>query len=248
MIEAVKMLGVKINPLTMGETVDVVDQEFIQKNKPLHLMGVNADKINQCCNDSKMMTIVNNCDIVNADGASVVLAGNYLGVDIPERVAGVDLMQELLKLAEKKAYSVYFLGAKEEVIQKMLTNFKNDYPNLVVAGHRNGYFNDNEIDLISEEIRQKKPQIVFVGITSPKKEYLIEKFLEDGSDSVFMGVGGSFDVLSGMIKRAPLWMQKSHLEWLYRVAKEPKRLFRRYFVGNIEFIKRVLKAKKEKSI
>lgn len=245
MIKEVEMLGVKINPLTMQETIDIVEQEFINQNIPLHLMGVNADKINQCYDDFNMMEIVNKCDIVNADGASVVLAGRYLGIDIPERVAGIDLMQELLELAEKKHYPVYFFGAKEEVLQKMLTNFQNDYPNLMVAGSRNGYFNDDEIDLITEDIRQKKPQIVFVGITSPKKEYLIESFLENGINSIFMGVGGSFDVLSGTISRAPLWMQKAHLEWLFRVANEPKRLFRRYFVGNVTFIKRVLKAKKE---
>lgn len=245
MIKTVEMLGIKLNPLTMDETVTVVDQEFIQKNKPLHLMGVNADKINQCYEDSNMMKIVNNCGVVNADGASVVLAGKYLGIDIPERVAGIDLMQELLKLSENKSYSVYFFGAKEEVVKKMLNNFKQVYPNLKVSGYRNGYFSDEEVDSISEDIRQKKPQIVFVGITSPKKEFLIERFLEDGIQSVFMGVGGSFDVLSGTIKRAPLWMQKAHLEWLFRVANEPKRLFKRYFVGNIGFINRVMKAKKD---
>lgn len=245
MIKTVEMLGIKLNPLTMDETVTVVDQEFIQKNKPLHLMGVNADKINQCYEDSNMMKIVNNCGVVNADGASVVLAGKYLGIDIPERVAGIDLMQELLKLSENKSYSVYFFGAKEEVVKKMLNNFKQVYPNLKVSGYRNGYFSDEDVDSISEDIRQKKPQIVFVGITSPKKEFLIERFLEDGIQSVFMGVGGSFDVLSGTIKRAPLWMQKAHLEWLFRVANEPKRLFKRYFVGNIGFINRVMKAKKD---
>ncbi|CAM2890871.1 UDP-N-acetyl-D-mannosamine transferase [Streptococcus acidominimus] len=245
MIKTVEMLGIKLNPLTMDETVTVVDQEFIQKNKPLHLMGVNADKINQCYEDSNMMKIVNNCGVVNADGASVVLAGKYLGIDIPERVAGIDLMQELLKLSENKSYSVYFFGAKEEVVKKMLNNFKQVYPNLKVSGYRNGYFSDEEVDSISEDIRQKKPQIVFVGITSPKKEFLIERFLEDGIQSVFMGVGGSFDVLSGTIKRAPLWMQKSHLEWLFRVMNEPRRLFKRYFVGNTKFIKTIVKEKRK---
>ncbi len=245
MMKTVEMLGIKLNPLTMDETVTVVDQEFIQKNKPLHLMGVNADKINQCYEDSNMMKIVNNCGVVNADGASVVLAGKYLGIDIPERVAGIDLMQELLKLSENKSYSVYFFGAKEEVVKKMLNNFKQVYPNLKVSGYRNGYFSDEEVDSISEDIRQKKPQIVFVGITSPKKEILIERFLEDGIQSVFMGVGGSFDVLSGTIKRAPLWMQKAHLEWLFRVMNEPRRLFKRYFVGNVEFIKAIVKEKRK---
>ncbi|MGT2775287.1 WecB/TagA/CpsF family glycosyltransferase [Streptococcus hyovaginalis] len=245
MIKTVEMLGIKLNPLTIDETVSVVDQEFIQKNKPLHLMGVNADKINQCYEDSNMMKIVNNCGVVNADGASVVLAGKYLGIDIPERVAGIDLMQELLKLSENKSYSVYFFGAKEEVLQKMLSAFKVDYPNLKVVGYRNGYFKDDEIDAISQDIASKAPQLVFVGITSPKKEILIERFMRDGVNSIFMGVGGSFDVLSGTIKRAPLWMQKSHLEWLFRVMNEPRRLFKRYFVGNTKFIKTIVKEKRK---
>lgn len=243
-MKTVSILGVKIHPFTMKETIEIVDKEFIQVNKPLHLMGVNADKINQCIDEPYMLEIVNNCDVVNADGASVVLAGKYLGVDIPERVAGIDLMQELLKVAEAQNYPVYFFGAKEEVLQKMLDNFKVDYPNLQVVGYRNGYFSDNEIDIISQDIAAAKPRLVFVGITSPKKEYLIEKFIADGINSVFMGVGGSFDVLSGMIPRAPKWMQNAHLEWLFRVANEPRRLFKRYFVGNIIFIKRVRQAKK----
>jgi len=157
----------------------------------------------------------------------------------------VDLMQELLHLANEKGYSVYFFGAKEEVLTDMLTIFKKDYPNLRVVGHRNGYFSAEEEEAIQEDIREKNPDFVFVGITSPKKEYLIQKFMDNGVNSVFMGVGGSFDVLSGHIKRAPMWMQKANLEWLFRVANEPKRLFKRYFVGNATFIKRVVHEKRK---
>ena len=168
-----------------------------------------------------------------------------MGYQVPERVAGIDLMQELLRLANEKGYSVYFFGAKEEVLNDMLTIFKKDYPNLRVVGHRNGYFSAEEEEAIQEDIREKNPDFVFVGITSPKKEYLIQKFMDNGVNSVFMGVGGSFDVLSGHIKRAPLWMQHAHLEWLFRVANEPRRLFKRYFVGNATFIKRVLDEKRK---
>ncbi len=101
------------------------------------------------------------------------------------------------------------------------------------------------LEAIQEDIREKNPDFVFVGITSPKKEYLIQKFMDNGVNSVFMGVGGSFDVLSGHIKRAPMWMQKANLEWLFRVANEPKRLFKRYFVGNATFIKRVIHEKRK---
>ena len=228
----------------MAETVAATEQ-FVRDKKPLHLMGVNADKLNQCATDESIKKIVNESEIINADGASVVLAARYLGYAVPERVAGIDLMQELLRLANEKGYSVYFFGAKEEVLTDMLTIFKKDYPNLRVVGHRNGYFSAEEEEAIQEDIREKNPDFVFVGITSPKKEYLIQKFMDNGVNSVFMGVGGSFDVLSGHIKRAPMWMQKANLEWLFRVANEPKRLFKRYFVGNATFIKRVVHEKRK---
>lgn len=243
MLKNVSILGVKIHPLTISETIKEVEH-YIINQKPLHLMGVNADKINLCLKNQKMMQIVNDCDIINADGASVVLAGRFLGIDIPERVAGIDLMQDLLKLCEQKSYSVYFLGAKPEVLNKMLDVFEKDYPNLLVAGVRDGYFSDDELSGIESEIRKVKPAVVFVGITSPKKEYIVDQFLKNGVNSVFMGVGGSFDVLSGTIPRAPKWMQQNNLEWLFRVLKEPRRLFKRYFIGNMLFINRIIKEKR----
>ncbi|WP_247916630.1 WecB/TagA/CpsF family glycosyltransferase [Streptococcus oralis] len=244
MNERMQILGITIDPLTMKETVDAVEQ-YVLKNHPLHLMGVNADKINQCYEDEKIKKIVNESGIINADGASVVLASKFLGAPVPERVAGIDLMQNLLELSNKKGYSVYFFGAKEEILQDMLKVFKQRYPNLNVVGYRNGYFSPEDEKKIQEDIKERKPDFVFVGITSPKKEYIIQSFMDNGINTVFMGVGGSFDVLSGHIKRAPLWMQKLNLEWLFRVVNEPKRLFKRYFVGNVTFIKRVLDEKRK---
>lgn len=243
MNERIQILGITIDPLTMKETVDAVEQ-YVLKKHPLHLMGVNEDKINQCHEDEKIKKIVNESGIINADGASVVLASKFLGAPVPERVAGIDLMQNLLELSNKKGYSVYFFGAKEEILQDMLKAFKQRYPDLDVVGYRNGYFLPEDEEKIQEDIKDKKPDFVFVGITSPKKEYIIQSFMDNGINAVFMGVGGSFDVLSGHIKRAPLWMQKLNLEWLFRVANEPKRLFKRYFVGNISFIRKVLRAKR----
>lgn len=244
MNERIQLLGITIDPLTMRETVETVEQYVIQ-HRPLHLMGVNADKINQCHTDEKIKKIVNESGIINADGASVVLASKFLGTPVPERVAGIDLMQNLLELSNQKGYSVYFFGAKEEVLQDMLKIFKQRYPDLNVVGCRNGYFSSEDEEKIQEDVKESKPNFVFVGITSPKKEYIIQSFMDNGINAVFMGVGGSFDVLSGHIKRAPLWMQKLNLEWLFRVANEPKRLFKRYFVGNVTFIKRVLDEKRK---
>lgn len=246
MKKRVEILGVQLDPLTTAETLEKIEKDYLQPQVPLHLMGVNADKINLCQNDNRLRKIVNDCGIINADGASVVLAGKYLGIDIPERVAGIDLMQDLLKLCQKQGYSTYFFGAKQEVLEKMLANFQQEYPDLQVVGSRNGYFTNEELPAIIEDIRTKQPAVVFVGITSPKKEYIVEDCLNSGLNAVFMGVGGSFDVLSGTINRAPIWMQQIHLEWLFRVMNEPRRLFKRYFVGNARFIKQIVQLKKQR--
>lgn len=239
----ITMMNTVIDVLDMKETVELVD-EYIKTNTPLHLMGVNADKINELNSNPLMKEIVNKCGIINADGASVVLASKLLKKKLPERVAGVDLMIELVKLCCEKNYSIYLLGAKQSVVEQTRDVLMDKYSNLNIKGIHNGYFKEEQWDNISKELKKLKPDIVFVGITSPTKEYLIEYLQNDGNKSVFMGVGGSFDVISGNIPRAPKWMQKCNLEWLFRVIQEPKRLFKRYFVGNLKFIKLVIKEKR----
>lgn len=241
-VPRITILNTLIDPLSVQETIDLVEKYVITKT-PLHLMGVNADKINEVNRNERMKQIVNSCGIINADGASVIMAGKYLKKMLPERVAGIDMMQSLVELSERKGYSIYLLGAKQEVVERTYEVLKIKYPNLNVAGIHNGYFKEEDWSSIAKELKEKRPDFVFVGITSPLKEYLIEYLQDEGCDSVFMGVGGSFDVLSGKIPRAPIWMQKHNLEWLFRVIQEPNRLFKRYFVGNWIFIKSVIKEK-----
>lgn len=241
----ITILNTIIDVLSVQETINLVE-EYVKTKIPLHLMGVNADKINEVNGNERMKQIVNSCGIINADGASVIMASKYLKKPLPERVAGVDLMQSLVALSEKKGYSIYLLGAKQEVVEKTAEVLKNRHPKLKLVGFHNGYFKESDWPSISKELKDKNPDFVFVGSTSPLKEYLIEYLQEDGHRSVFMGVGGSFDVISGNIPRAPLWMQKANLEWLFRVMQEPRRLFKRYFVGNWVFIKAVFKEKRKK--
>lgn len=236
----ITILDTIVDVLTVNETIDLVES-YVKNKKPLHLMGVNADKINMLSVNPKLKNIVNNCGVINADGASVVLASKFLGKPLPERVAGIDLMQDLVELSAEKGYSVYLLGAKQEVVEKTSEVLKEKYPKLNIVGIKNGYFKEEDWPSICEELRIVNPDFVFVGITSPIKEYLVDYMQKQGLNCVFMGVGGSFDVISGYIPRAPKWMQKCHLEWLFRVIQEPKRLFKRYFVGNFEFIKNVIK-------
>lgn len=241
----IKILNTFIDVLNMQETIKLVEKYILNKT-PLHLMGVNADKINEVNENDLMKKIVNSCGIINADGASVVLASKYLNTPLPERVAGIDLMQNLVELCNRKGYSIYLLGAKQEVVEKTQNVLVSKFPNLIIKGIHNGYFKEADWVNISKEIKSQNPDIVFVGITSPIKEYLIEFLQNDGNDCVFMGVGGSFDVISGNIPRAPKWMQKMNLEWLFRVMQEPKRLFKRYFFGNTKFIKSIVKEKHTK--
>ena len=236
----ITLLGITVDVLTIQETMNLVEKYVITKT-PLHLMGVNADKINEAHHNERMKQIINSCGVVNADGASVVLASKFLNKPLPERVAGVDLMLRLIELSAAKGYSVYLLGGKQTVVEKTVTVLKNKHHGLNIVGFHNGYFSKSDWPIISKQINEKKPDFVFVGITSPLKEYLIEYFQDENNKSVFMGVGGSFDVISGNIKRAPRWMQKSNLEWLFRVIQEPRRLFKRYFLGNIKFINLVLR-------
>lgn len=240
------ILNTLIDKFTMDETIHEVNK-YIMGKEPLHLMGVNADKVNMLNQNERLKEIVNNCGIINADGASVVLASKYLKYPLPERVAGIDLMLGLIELAEQKGYSVYFLGAKQNVVERTAQVLQNKHPNLKISGIKNGYFSENQWEEVAENLEQKQPQIVFIGITSPIKEYLVEYLQSKGLTSVFMGVGGSFDVISGEIPRAPLWMQKINLEWLFRVLQEPRRLFKRYFIGNFKFIYSVILEKHKKA-
>lgn len=241
----ITILNTTIDVLNVRDTIRLVEK-YIKQKEPLHLMGVNADKINELNENERLKQIVNSCGIINADGASVIKASKYLGMPLPERVAGIDLMQSLVRLSEKRGYSVYLLGAKQEVVEKTAEVLKKKHPNLNLVGIHNGYFKEPEWPEISKILKSVHPDFVFVGITSPMKEYLIEYLQDDGNDSVFMGVGGSFDVISGAIPRAPKWMQKMGLEWLFRVIQEPKRLFKRYFVGNWVFINAIRKEKRKR--
>lgn len=238
----IEILGTIVDVLTTQQTLVLVEQ-YIRTKTPLHLMGVNADKINEVNRNDRLKKIVNNCGVINADGASVVLASRFLKKTLPERIAGIDLMQELICLSQKKGYKIYLLGAKQEVVQKTAKVLNEKYPNLKIVGIHNGYFEEREWKERSKEIKESNADIVFVGITSPLKEYLVDFLQKDGNNCVFMGVGGSFDVLSGNIKRAPMWMQKFSLEWLFRMLQEPRRLFKRYMIGNSTFIYAILKEK-----
>lgn len=236
----VEVMGCPVDPWDMAQTVEAT-RRAVGAGAFAHLIGVNADKLLQMRDDSWMDACVRRCEIVNADGASMVMASRRLGAPVPERVTGIDLMDALCALAAEQGWGVYLLGAAPGVALAAADELAERHAGLVVSGARDGYFPDEGWGAVAEEVRSSGARIAFVGITSPKKERLIEHFRELGLSGAFVGVGGSFDVLSGNIPRAPEWMQRSGLEWAFRMAQEPGRLVKRYAVGNTRFLALLLR-------
>lgn len=236
------ILGCPVHSLTMQQTLSII-AGAIEKRKQIHHVVVNAAKLVHMQKDKQLRDSVMSSDIINADGQSVVWAAKILGQPLPERVAGIDLMSNLVELAAQKKYKIFFLGAKEEVVSKVVEKYSKQYSPEIIAGYRNGYFTESNAQNVAEQIAESKADILFVAITSPKKEIFLNKYKSVISTPFIMGVGGSFDVVSGLVKRAPIWMQKNGLEWLYRVIQEPRRMWKRYLITNTLFIKAVLKTK-----
>ena len=237
----IHILNTSIHDLSMQETLQIVDST-ISKGEQLHHVVVNAGKIVAMQKDLQLRQSVNKSDLINADGQAVVWASKVLGKPLKERVAGIDLMVNLVQLAHQKNYKIFFFGAKEEVVKKVVETYTNKYSPNIIAGYRNGYFKKEEEQSIAKQIVESGANILFVAISSPTKEnFLFENKTLLQKVNFVMGVGGSFDVVAGKVKRAPLWMQKIGLEWFYRFAQEPKRMWKRYLVGNSKFIGLVLK-------
>ena len=236
------ILNTYVNAMSMDETVDAVE-EMIERRVPVQHVVINALKVNLMRKDENLRKIVNECPLINADGASIVLAAKMLKIPLKERVAGFDLFVRLVEEASDKNYKIYLFGAREEVVKKVKAIFERKYPTLQIVGYRNGYFTEADEPEIVKNMAESGADMMFVAFSSPKKEYWIRLYLKELNIPFVMGVGGSFDVIAGTTKRAPLWMQKCGMEWFYRFIQEPGRLWKRYLVGNVSFMIYVLQYK-----
>lgn len=234
-VKTSNLFDCEVASINLNETLKVVEK-IIDTNTYTQHVVLNAGKVVLMKKDSELKSIIKNCSLINADGQSIVWASKILGSPLPERVTGIDLMEKIIELASKKSYGIYFFGAKEEVVQKVVNHYKEVYPGLKLSGYRNGYFSNEENGEIVDSIKASNADILLVAFSSPKKEYWLSKYGEEMGVPFVMGVGGSFDVVAGVTKRAPKWMQKIGLEWFYRFAQEPKRMWKRYLVGNTKFI------------
>ncbi|WP_228111837.1 WecB/TagA/CpsF family glycosyltransferase [Zoogloea sp. 1C4] len=231
----IDLMGCKVDNLNMEETLGVVEG-FIHAGTPHQHVVVNVDKIVKANRDPALRQIINDCDLINADGMPVVWASRLLGKPLKERVTGVDLFEALMAQAAKKGWRVYLLGAREEVVSGVARLYPARYPGLTIAGYRNGYWKPEEEAQVVEQIAAARADILFVAISSPKKEAFLARYQAAMKIPFAMGVGGTFDVAVGLVKRAPVWMQNAGLEWFYRFLQEPRRMFRRYFIDDMAFV------------
>jgi N-acetylglucosaminyldiphosphoundecaprenol N-acetyl-beta-D-mannosaminyltransferase len=241
MSERITLMGCSIDNLSMEETLQTIEG-FIHTGKPHQHVVVNVDKLVKASRDPELRQIINDCALINVDGMPVVWASRLLGKPLKERVAGVDLFEALMRRAGDRGWRVFLLGAQEEVVSKVAATYQHKYPRLVLAGYRNGYWKGElEEAQVVEQIRDARPDLLFVAISSPKKEQFLGRWQAEMKIPFAMGVGGTFDVAIGHVRRAPVWMQKSGLEWFYRFLQEPRRMFRRYFIEDMAFLRLFIK-------
>jgi N-acetylglucosaminyldiphosphoundecaprenol N-acetyl-beta-D-mannosaminyltransferase len=236
-----ELLGCPIDALTLDQAAECC-VEAARARKSFLVGVVNAAKIVQLRDDAELRASVELADIVLADGMSVVWASRLLGSPLPARVTGIDLFEALLARAETGGLSVYLLGARPEVLRAVLAVLRVRHPRLVVAGYRDGYFGADEEPDVVRAIRESRAHFLFVGMPTPKKEIFLRVWREQLAGITCHGVGGSFDVLGGYVRRAPRLWQRLGLEWLYRLLQEPRRMWRRYLVTNTLFLARVGRA------
>jgi len=232
--ERAVVLDCAIDRLDMLQTLARC-QAIIEQGTFVQQVSINAAKLVALRHDADLRDVVNRCGLVNADGQSVVWASRLLGDPLPERVAGIDLMDALIAMAEREGYGIYILGARREVLETAVKRLRDVHPGLRLVGYRDGYFSDDESPEVAAAIHDSKAQILFVAMSSPRKEHWLSEYGPGLNVPFVMGVGGSVDIVAGITRRAPPRWQRLGVEWLYRLLQEPRRLLPRYLVTNIQF-------------
>jgi N-acetylglucosaminyldiphosphoundecaprenol N-acetyl-beta-D-mannosaminyltransferase len=225
-------LEVPLDPLSMAETVRRI-AGAIDEGRPITHLGVNGANLVLARDVPSYLDDLSAADLVTADGQSVVWGARLYGIDVPERVTGIDLMETLLVEAVRRGWGVYLLGAREDVVEALARQL--EAKGVRVTGRHHGYFPEARDSEIASEIRASGATLLFVGMPTPRKERFVIHHARPAGIPFAMGVGGSFDVLAGVLSRAPRSVQRLGLEWLFRLVQEPRRLLRRYVVTNTRF-------------
>lgn len=240
MSERAEILGVKVDAVTMAQAVERVEK-LIAAQKNSIVATVNAEMLLRATQDDDFKKILNSAELVVPDGAGAVWAARHLGYEMPERVAGFDLVQELMKIAPAKGYKFFLFGASPGIADKAQIKAQELYPRIEIVGTRNGYFTAADEPEIISQIKNSKPDILLAALGVPKQEKWLAAHKDELNIPVSIGVGGTFDVMAGVVKRAPLWMQRAKLEWLYRAMSQPSRAGR--LVALPKFVWKVINSK-----
>jgi len=239
MNDCVNILSVNVSKKNLKETTDLMCH-WIDTRQKKRMCVTPVNCVLWAYRDEKLRKIYNTSDLNLADGVPLIWASKLFGNSIRGRVTGLDLLPEFARIADKKKYSFFLLGAKEGVGQALADKFKRSYPSLHIAGVYSPpfaeRFSEEENKKMIEMINTVKPNVLWVSLTAPKQDHWIFEHLDKLDVNIAIGVGGAFEVSAGLIKRAPRWMQKAGLEWFYRFSQEPARLFKRYFVEAPVFI------------
>ena len=219
--------GINIDLITINQLIQIVEDNINRLRLPMQVSGINPEIIIKTISNDNLKYAINNSAIVNIDGVSVALALRMLGYSGVKRIPCPDVFDILLDQANKNEYKIFLLGAKEEVVKEMINKLQKDYINLKIVGYHNGYFNQENECEIASLIKSSNADMLFLGMPSPKKELFISSYLTFLNVPLCFGVGGVFDIKAGIVKRAPKWMQKIGLEWMFRLIQEPKRLIKR---------------------
>jgi len=241
-LDQVTIMGIPFINTYKEAFVQLLDKRIQNKEKTF-VVTANPEIVMQAQEDTSFMNHIQQADYVTADGIGIVKASEMLGEPLPDRITGYDTMMNLLSIANDKHYKIYMLGAKKETLDKAVKRVESEFPYAEIVGSHDGYF-DWENNDIAEQMEETKPDIVFVALGAPKQEKWIAENIGRFPHGVFMGIGGSFDVLAGTVKRAPKFWQNLNLEWLYRLLKQPSR-WRRY-LAMPRFVIKIMKMKSKR--
>ncbi len=238
--EPVDFLGCRLHPVTTAEFIDLATG--VEKG-PFRITYLNAHCSNLSARDTDYRGVVNRCELVYADGQAVVWASRRLGRPVPERVNAGDFILDFCRACAEKKRRIFLLGGAEGMAENAARAWREAVPGLEIAGVRPGYFKREDEEVLAEAIREASPDVILAGMSAPRQELWMDRWAGRLDVPVVWCVGALFEYYSSVRARAPRWMRRAGLEWLFRLCLEPRRLWRRYLVGNVVFVRRVLRAK-----
>jgi len=234
-VARVTIFNGRFDAVTLPEAVDAI-AAMVRAGARGWVATVNVATLMTMRSDPRLQAFVDRASLVVADGQPLVLASRWIATALPERVAGIDLLEALFARAERDGFGVYLLGARAEVLPAAVSRIKSRWPRLRLCGAADGYFSEEEARTRSRTVAQSRADVLIVGMGVPRQERFLEQHWDELGATVAIGVGGSLDVLAGAKMRAPVILQRLGLEWLFRLAQEPRRLWKRYLVTNSQFL------------